>query len=302
MLEPSNACMPTAIFSLKLLEPGEKPESRPLVLWLNGGPDCPHVAYGAAEDIGPLRIRLDGKTLYPNRYSWNMLANMLFLESPAGVGFAYTNTTLDLYTTSDQRIVDCGSMEALVALMLPMEQLKILDLYAFDSMARLCTPIVTLGTCVSELANMLFLDSLAGVGFAYTNTTLDLYTTSDQRIVVSDRLRLDLRFDLGFALGFFSFHDLGMGMNNWWSEMTNENGCLVNFKAQMLLSDLRLPKFYLLDQIWSNILVYCGILTLPELFGIHEEDTNPYPELFDSIPIDNTNNPYNFYGMQAEDD
>lgn len=111
-----------------------KPESRPLVLWLNGGPGCSSIAYGAAEEIGPFRIRPDGKTLYLNRYAWNnckpsimkscfafvllvlsefqlrlsclnccLVANVLFLESPAGVGFSYTNTTSDLYTTGDKR-------------------------------------------------------------------------------------------------------------------------------------------------------------------------------------------------------
>ncbi|KAI8017710.1 Serine carboxypeptidase-like 27 [Camellia lanceoleosa] len=29
------------------------------------------VAYGAAEEVGPFRIRPDGKTLYLNPYAWN---------------------------------------------------------------------------------------------------------------------------------------------------------------------------------------------------------------------------------------
>uniref|UniRef100_A0A5B6ZE46 Carboxypeptidase n=1 Tax=Davidia involucrata TaxID=16924 RepID=A0A5B6ZE46_DAVIN len=81
-------------------------ESRPLLLWLNGGPGCSSVAYGAAEEIGPFHIRPDGKTLYINPYAWNNLANLLFLESPAGVGFSYSNTTSDLYTAGDQKTAE----------------------------------------------------------------------------------------------------------------------------------------------------------------------------------------------------
>ncbi|XP_050155636.1 serine carboxypeptidase-like 27 [Malus sylvestris] len=83
-----------------------QPESRPIVLWLNGGPGCSSVAYGAAEEIGAFHIRPDGKTLYLNPYAWNNLANLLFLESPAGVGFSYTNTSSDLYTAGDQRTAE----------------------------------------------------------------------------------------------------------------------------------------------------------------------------------------------------
>lgn len=86
-----------------LVESPTIPESKPLVLWLNGGPGCSSVAYGAAEEIGPFRIHPDGSTVFANPYSWNKLANLLFLDSPAGVGFSYTNTTSDLYTSGDQR-------------------------------------------------------------------------------------------------------------------------------------------------------------------------------------------------------
>ncbi|KAJ4782397.1 Carboxypeptidase [Rhynchospora pubera] len=78
-------------------------DSVPLVLWLNGGPGCSSVAYGASEELGAFRINSDGATLYLNEYAWNKAANILFLESPAGVGFSYSNTSSDLKTAGDNR-------------------------------------------------------------------------------------------------------------------------------------------------------------------------------------------------------
>ncbi|XP_078180265.1 serine carboxypeptidase-like 27 [Carex rostrata] len=83
--------------------PSAGPDNAPLVLWLNGGPGCSSIAYGASEEIGPFRIQADGHNLYLNPHSWNTVANLLFLESPAGVGFSYSNTSLDLYTAGDVR-------------------------------------------------------------------------------------------------------------------------------------------------------------------------------------------------------
>ncbi|GJM94968.1 hypothetical protein PR202_ga11656 [Eleusine coracana subsp. coracana] len=86
-----------------LQEAPAKAQPAPLVLWLNGGPGCSSVAYGASEELGAFRIRPDGATLFLNKYRWNKEANILFLDSPAGVGFSYTNTTSDLYTSGDNR-------------------------------------------------------------------------------------------------------------------------------------------------------------------------------------------------------
>lgn len=54
-----------------LIEASKKPESKPLVLWLNGGPGCSSIAYGASEEIGPFRVRPDGNTLSLTPYAWN---------------------------------------------------------------------------------------------------------------------------------------------------------------------------------------------------------------------------------------
>ncbi|KAK4477571.1 hypothetical protein RD792_016804 [Penstemon davidsonii] len=81
----------------------QQPLSKPLVVWLNGGPGCSSVAYGASEEIGPFRINRTSSGLYLNKYSWNKLANLLFLETPAGVGFSYSNRSSDLLDTGDHR-------------------------------------------------------------------------------------------------------------------------------------------------------------------------------------------------------
>ncbi|XP_043703638.1 serine carboxypeptidase-like 25 [Telopea speciosissima] len=86
-----------------LTEAVSLPESKPLVIWFNGGPGCSSIAYGASEEIGPFRIKKKGTGLYLNKFSWNTVANLLFLESPAGVGFSYTNTSSDFYTSGDTR-------------------------------------------------------------------------------------------------------------------------------------------------------------------------------------------------------
>ncbi|KAL8195205.1 hypothetical protein R6Q57_025608 [Mikania cordata] len=75
--------------------------TKPLVLWLNGGPGCSSMI-GAMSELGPFRINSDGKTLFMNDYAWSNVANMLFLESPAGVGFSYSNTTSDYDKSGDK--------------------------------------------------------------------------------------------------------------------------------------------------------------------------------------------------------
>ncbi|XXG61044.1 hypothetical protein AAC387_Pa04g2797 [Persea americana] len=79
------------------------PSTKPLLLWLNGGPGCSSLGFGAMLEIGPFGVKPDGKTLYHRLNSWNKAANTLFIESPAGVGFSYSNTTSDYDSSGDKR-------------------------------------------------------------------------------------------------------------------------------------------------------------------------------------------------------
>ncbi|KAJ6290422.1 hypothetical protein OIU78_026203 [Salix suchowensis] len=99
-----------------LTEAVHDPLSKPLVVWLNGGPGCSSVAYGASEEIGPFRINKTASGLYLNKFSWNSVANLLFLETPAGVGFSYSNRSSDLFDTGDIRTAT-DSLEFLVGWM-----------------------------------------------------------------------------------------------------------------------------------------------------------------------------------------
>ena len=88
------------------------PSNDPVVLWTNGGPGCSGLG-GFMTEQGPFRPTLkqgassggsagDEKgsevALELNPYSWNKIANVIFIEQPAGVGFSYSESTIKSYT------------------------------------------------------------------------------------------------------------------------------------------------------------------------------------------------------------
>ncbi|XP_042517447.1 serine carboxypeptidase-like 26 isoform X1 [Macadamia integrifolia] len=87
-------------------EAQSQPSKRPLLLWLNGGPGCSSIGYGAAVELGPFRVKRNGVGLEFNKYAWNKEANLLFVESPVGVGFSYTNTSSDLTRLDDSFVAE----------------------------------------------------------------------------------------------------------------------------------------------------------------------------------------------------
>ncbi|GAB2234925.1 hypothetical protein Droror1_Dr00004196 [Drosera rotundifolia] len=83
------------------VESSEDPWSKPLILWLSGGPGCSSIGAGAFLELGPFRVNSDGRTLFRNEYAWNNVANVIFLESPAGVGYSYGNSSTIFNSTGD---------------------------------------------------------------------------------------------------------------------------------------------------------------------------------------------------------
>ena len=64
-------------------------KSLPILLWLNGGPGC-SALFGLLGEIGPVCTDLYSNNFTYNPYSWNLNYNLLFIDSPAGVGLSIT--------------------------------------------------------------------------------------------------------------------------------------------------------------------------------------------------------------------
>ncbi|KAL7228130.1 hypothetical protein ACSBR2_006949 [Camellia fascicularis] len=80
------------------------PSNDPVVLWLNGGPGCSSFD-GFIYEHGPFNFEAGNPKgslpkLHLNPYSWSKVSNIIYLDSPAGVGFSYSKNTT-VYTTGD---------------------------------------------------------------------------------------------------------------------------------------------------------------------------------------------------------
>ncbi|KAI4304190.1 hypothetical protein MLD38_039739 [Melastoma candidum] len=82
------------------------PSKDPVVLWLNGGPGCSSFD-GFVYEHGPFLFH-SGLTpgslpiLRINPYSWSKVSNIIYLDSPCGVGLSYSDNPIN-YATTDLR-------------------------------------------------------------------------------------------------------------------------------------------------------------------------------------------------------
>ena len=82
----------TSAMHYLFVESQNDPTNDPLLIWLNGGPGCSSVL-GWAQEHGPYIMPDGGSAFVEDEYSWNLEANVLYIESPPGVGYSYCGTT-----------------------------------------------------------------------------------------------------------------------------------------------------------------------------------------------------------------
>jgi cathepsin A (carboxypeptidase C) len=125
--------------------------SDPLVLWLNGGPGCSSMD-GFLYEHGPLLVSEDGLTLNRNPWSWNQVANMIYLESPACVGFSYS---VDGACKTNDDITAEENFQAILSFLAKFPQYQDNELYITgESYAGVYVPTLTAKIFQSGLLNL----------------------------------------------------------------------------------------------------------------------------------------------------
>ncbi|KVH97339.1 Peptidase S10, serine carboxypeptidase [Cynara cardunculus var. scolymus] len=96
-----------AQFFYYFVESEGNPEEDPLIFYLTGGPGCSAVITFFYQ-IGPLTFNFDhapeNLTIERNPNSWTKMANVIFVDMPAGTGFSYA-TSKEGWISSDSIIV-----------------------------------------------------------------------------------------------------------------------------------------------------------------------------------------------------
>lgn len=66
----------------------------PVIVWFNGGPGCSSLL-GLFSEHGPFIFDDYDPAIMQNQYPWSKNANLLYIESPAGVGYTQAATAKD---------------------------------------------------------------------------------------------------------------------------------------------------------------------------------------------------------------
>ncbi|XP_035845059.1 serine carboxypeptidase-like 2 [Helianthus annuus] len=81
------------------VESTRNPKEDPLIFHIPGGPGA-SALFAMLEEAGPLTLISDNLTLTLNPYAWTKMANIIFVDIPAGTGYSYAETKQG-WTSSD---------------------------------------------------------------------------------------------------------------------------------------------------------------------------------------------------------
>ena len=84
------------------VESQNSPSTDPISLWLTGGPGDSSLHTAFWDETGPFRLYKDTAYVYDYKWSWNRISSVIYLESPSGVGFSYSNKSSG-YNCSDAK-------------------------------------------------------------------------------------------------------------------------------------------------------------------------------------------------------
>ena len=85
---------PTKHLHYIFVESLDDPSTDPVLIWFNGGPGCSSLLAFFQEN-GPFMIDDGEFIIKKNPEPWNKRTSVLYIESPAGVGFSVADTEND---------------------------------------------------------------------------------------------------------------------------------------------------------------------------------------------------------------
>ncbi|TNV78654.1 hypothetical protein FGO68_gene7983 [Halteria grandinella] len=89
-------------------------QTDPVIVWFNGGPGCSSML-GLFQEHGPYVQENGAQNFSANLWSWNKEASVVYIESPAGVGYSICPDEVECAFDDDNSAVD--NLAAILQLM-----------------------------------------------------------------------------------------------------------------------------------------------------------------------------------------
>ncbi|KAF6217136.1 hypothetical protein GE061_001489 [Apolygus lucorum] len=103
----------------------KNPTKAPVIVWLQGGPGTSALS-GVFNENGPFYVKLH-RGLKLRKYYWSQAAHLIYIDSPVGTGFSFTNSTAG-YARNVNQVAD-KLYESLLQYFTVFQELRFNDFY-----------------------------------------------------------------------------------------------------------------------------------------------------------------------------